>query len=92
MSYMDHVWLALEPVQSVKTNNLPLYAKSLWLMPDLFFSLGGQNYARYLTFFSRFIANIEKTHPESNPLLEHGAISVARSLIPGNRSAVDKKI
>lgn len=92
ISYMDHVWLALSLLQAVKTNNFAAYRESLCLMPDLFFSFGGQNYARYLTFFSMFIANIEQSHPGSTDLLTRGAMSVARSFVPGSRSAVDKTI
>ena len=92
LSYMDKIWLVLALLQSVKANDFPLYARCLFLMPDLFFSFGGQNYARYLSFFSIFIANVEETHPRSTALLERGAISAARSFIPGNRSAVDKTI
>ena len=61
-------------------------------MADLFFSYDGQNYARYLTFFSLFLTNIEETHPGATDLLRLGAISVARSHIPGNLCAVDKTI
>ena len=59
-------------------------------MADLFFSFGGQNYARYLTYFSTYIANIEASHPGAAALLQRGAISVARSFIPGNRCDVNK--
>ena len=90
MSYMDHIWLVLVLLYAVKTNDFQLYAQSLLMMPDLFFSFGGQNYARYLTFFEMFIANIELSHPGATELLKRGAFSVARSLIPGNRCAVDK--
>ena len=51
-------------------------------MCDLFFAFEGQNYARYLTFFSVNMAYIE---PRSDILLK-------RSFIPGNRCAVDKTI
>jgi hypothetical protein len=61
-------------------------------MYDLFFSFGGQNYARYLTFFSVFLANIEISHPGATDLLKRGAISVARYFVPGNRCPVDKTI
>ncbi len=37
-----------------------------------------------------FLANIDKTHPGAKELLKKGGIAVARSLIPGARSAVDK--
>ena len=37
-----------------------------------------------------FLANIEVTHAGSRKLLTRGAISVARSFIPMNSSAVDK--
>lgn len=59
-------------------------------MANLFFAFGGQNYARYLTWFDLFLTNIEKSHPGAKELLKKGAISVARSLIPGNLCAVDK--
>lgn len=90
ISYMDHVWLVLSLIRAVKTNDFLLYTDCLHQMSDLFFSFDGQNYARYLTFFSVFVANIEETHPGATDVLQRGAISVARSFIPGNRCAVDK--
>ena len=57
-----------------------------------FFSFGGQNYARYLTFFSVFFANIEISHLGATDLLKRGAINLARSFVPGNRCSVDKTI
>ncbi len=33
---------------------------------------------------------MEKTHPGANDLLTRGALAVARSMIPGSLSAVDK--
>ena len=92
MSYIDHVWLTLSLLQAVKTNNFTVYAQCISIMPELFFSFGGQNYARYLTYFSLFIANIEESHPGALDLLRRGAISVARSFVPGSRCAVDKTI
>ena len=41
-------------------------------------------------FFSVFLANIECSHPGATEMLEWGALSVATSFTPGNRSAVDK--
>ena len=61
-------------------------------MADLFFSFDGHNYSRYLSFFSVFLANVDETHPGASELLTGGAISVARSFVPGNRCAVDKTI
>ena len=60
---MDHVSLVLSLRRAVKTNDFELYAYCLGCMSDLFFSFGGQNYARYLTFFSVFISNVEFSHP-----------------------------
>ena len=37
-----------------------------------------------------FLTNIVKSHPGAKELLEKGGIAVARSLIPGTVSAVDK--
>ena len=92
MSYADHIWLTLDLLQAVKTNDFAAYTQCLCLMPGLFFSFGGQNYARYLTYFSMFMVNLETTHPGATELIKKGAFSVARSFIPGNRSAVDKTI
>ena len=92
MSYMDHVWLTFNLLQAVKTNDFFAYSHCLCLMPDLFFSFGGQNYARYMAFFSMFITNIETSHPGATELLRRGAFSVARSFIPGNKCEVDKTI
>ena len=72
-------------IQAVKTNNYALYSESLFRMSSIFFSFDGHNY-------SLFLANVEETHPGAKQLLEGGAFSVARSLIPGNRCAVDKTI
>ena len=61
-------------------------------MCDLFFAYNGQNYARYLTFFSVYMLNVDENHPGAEELLKRGAFSVARSSIPGNRCTIDKKI
>ena len=92
LSYMDDIWLVLRLIQAVKTNNYALYSESLFRMSSIFFSFDGHNYSRFLTFFSVFLANVEETHPGAKQLLEGGAFSVARSLIPGNRCALDKTI
>ncbi len=55
----------------MKHNNFVLYAHCLHLMSDLFFSFDGQNYAKYLTYFSTFIANIEMSHPGATTLFRH---------------------
>ena len=86
ISYMDHIWLVLSLIRALKTNDFNLYAEYLQLMADIFFSFDGQNYDQYLTYFSVFVANLDETQPGAI----RGAISVARSLILGNRCAVDK--
>jgi len=90
LSYVDHIRLVLFLLEAVTTNNFLLYAQSMSRMGPLFFSFWGQNYARYLAYFSVFLANIETSHPGAVALIERKAISVARSFIPGNRCAVDK--
>ena len=90
ISYMDHVSLVLTLRRAVKTNDFELYSHCLSSMPDLFFSFGGQNYARYLTYYSLFLSNLESTHPGAISGIKLGAFSVARSYVPGNRCAVDK--
>ena len=89
---MDCVWLGLSLLHAVKTNNYLEYAYCMTELPDIFFIWGGQNYARYLTFFSVFLANIEHSHPGAVEQIKEGVFSVARSFIPGCRSATDKTI
>ena len=83
ITYMDHIWLVLRLILSVKTNNFELYQACTYQMRGLFFAFNGQNYARYLTFFSTFLANLDESHPGGSDLLRAGAISVARSFVPG---------
>lgn len=45
---------------------------------------------RYLVWLEVFLTNIEQSHPGAKELLKKGGIAVARSLIPGALSAVDK--
>ena len=77
MAYMDAVRLVLQLHESVKRNDFLLYAECILRIPDLFFAYNGQNYARYMTMLSVFIANINQTHPGSLELLKLGAFSVA---------------
>ena len=90
MSFLDHARRVFMLLYAVKTNNFNLYHKCMGDMADLFFAFGGMNYSRYLAWFDVFLANIEVSHPGATQLLEKGAISVARSKIPGNLCAVDK--
>ena len=85
--YMNHVLLVLYLLYAVKINDYYLYGACLSKMVHLFFSSDGQNYARYLYYFSLFLINIEETYPGTTKLLILGAISVARSFIPVNRCA-----
>ena len=87
---MDHIFLVLSLINAVKNNDYLLYPHSIDAMIPLFFSYGGHNHARYFTYFSLFLANVELSHPGATVLLERGAISVARSFIHGNRADVDK--
>lgn len=45
---------------------------------------------RYLTWLEVHLTNLEKTHPGAKDLITKGAIAVARSMLPGALSAVDK--
>ena len=90
ISYMNHVHLLLSLIDAVKTNNYELYVQSIIQMSPLFFSFDCQNYARYLTYMSVFLMNIDFSHPGASDLIKCGAFSVARSFIPGCRCATDK--
>ena len=90
ISYMNHICLDLSLIQAVKYNDFLTYAHCLYIMGDLFFTFGGQNYARYLTYFSTYLSNIDVSHPGASDLIKRGAMSVACLFIPGNHCAVDK--
>ena len=86
MAYMNYDSLALSLLYAEKINDYYLCGACLSKMVDLFLSFDGQNYARYLCYFSLFLVNIVKTHQELPKL---AAISVARSFKPANRCTVD---
>ena len=86
LACMNHASLAFSLLYAVKINDYYLCGACLSKIVDLFFSFDGQNYAIYLCYFSLFLVNIVKTHPE---LLKLDAISVARSFIPANRCTED---
>ena len=60
----------LDYIKVVKTNDMPLYVYCMYIMSDLFFTYDSQNYARYCTFFSVFLANVEESHPGASALLQ----------------------
>ena len=90
LSFIDHARRVFLLILACKTNNFPLFHRCMRDMTDMFFSYGGHNYARFLSWFDVYLTNIEASHPGSTKLLENGAISVARSLIPENLCMVDK--
>lgn len=45
---------------------------------------------RYLVWLEVLLTNIDQSHPGTKELLKKGGLAVARSLIPGALSAVDK--
>ena len=92
IQYTNHVNLCLTLIKAVKTNNFYLHLYCLIQMCDLSFAYNGQNYAKYLTFFSVYMLNVDENHPGAEELLKRGAFTVARSFIPENRCAVDKTI
>ena len=51
-----------------------------------------QNYARYRTYFTYFLGNIEATHHGATEELLNGSISVSRSFVPSSRCQLDKTI
>ena len=92
LQYVDAVTVIELLYLAVKRNEFTVYRYCLHKLAATFFSFNGHNYARYLTYFSVFLMNIENSHPGAQEILERGAISVARSFIPGNRVDVDKTI
>ena len=75
-----------------KKNILELYQACINSICPLFFTFGGINCARYLSFYSVFLQNIGLTDPGAKELLEKGVLSVARSLLPACHNPVDLTI
>ena len=90
LQYLDIVRLIELLQYAVKKNDWNVYTHCLLELTSLFFAYNGHNYARYLSFFSVFLMNIADSHPGAEELLKLGAISVARSFLPGNREETDK--
>ena len=74
LTYMNHVSPVLFLLYAVKINDYYLYGACLSKMVDIFFSFDGQNYAKYLFYFSLFLVNIVKNHPGATELLKLDAI------------------
>ncbi len=55
----------------------------------MFFAGNRPNYARWMVKYHLNLLNIDKTHPGLRYILEHGAMSVKRTLKPFSRAAVD---
>ena len=89
LSYMNHVELIMRFLIVTKKNILEIYQACINSMSPLFFTFGSIKYARYLSFYSVLLQNIDQTHPGAKELLEKGALSVARSLLLGCRNPVD---
>ena len=59
---------------------------------DSFLAYNDQNYARYLTFFSIHMSDVDENHPGAEELLKKESFIADRSFIPANRCTVDKTI
>ena len=71
-----HMRLINSMLFAIKKNKFPLYNKCAADMAPIFYSFGGQNYSRFLTWFDMFLTNIEITHPGAKNLLEKGILSI----------------
>ena len=69
MSFLDDARPVFMLLYAIKYNSLHLFHKIMGDMGALFFAFGGQNYARYLSWFDVFLTNLEKSHPGGKDLL-----------------------
>ena len=90
--YMGCIWFISDVISAVKTNDYVLYSHSLFRMIDPFFICNGQNYARYIIFFSIVWANVDETHPGARTLPGSNVFRVARFLIQWKKCPVEKPI
>ena len=90
LSFVNHDKWVFMLTYAVKTNNGSLHHKCMADMAHLFFSQGGQNYARYLMWYDTCLIKMEVSHPGASQMLNNGTISVARSLKPSCREEVDQ--
>ena len=92
IQYTIHVNLYLKLIKAVKINNFYLYRYCLIQTCNLFYVYNGQNHAKYLTFFSIYMLNVDENHEGAEEPLKSKAFSVTKPFIPGNRFATDKTI
>ena len=72
LQYVDAVTVIELLYLAVKRNEFTVYRYCLHKLAATFFSFNGHNYARYLTYFSVFLMNIENSHPGAQEILERG--------------------
>ena len=77
---------------ATKKNYPELYQACITSMCPLYFAFCGINYASHLSLNLVLLQTIDQTHPDAKRLLEKGALSFVRSLLPGCRNPGDLTI
>ena len=69
ISYIDKVYVMLDYIKAVKTNDMPLYVYCMYIMSDLFFTYDSQNYASIISVARSLISSsrcaVDKTIEET---------------------------
>ena len=73
-------------------NDLELYQACITSMYPLYLAFGTSTMEDIYPSTQHFFKTFYETHPGAKGLLEKGALSVARSLLPGCRNPVDLTI
>ena len=90
MMYIDKIWYINGLYKSVKTNNMKLRLQCLdGKINQMFFSQNHYNYARYVTYHTYQMLNLDTSHPGAMEAIEDKGFSINRSKTPSSRNAVD---
>jgi hypothetical protein len=90
MMYIDKAWAINGLYKSVKTNDMKLRLQCLdGMINQLFFSQNHPNYARYVTYHTYQMLNLEFSHPGAMAAIEDMGFSINRSKTSSSRNAVD---
>lgn len=93
MKYIDIAWAINGLSKSVKTNDIKLRIFCLDTdINPLFFSQNHQNYARYMSYHTYQLINLESSNPGAMDYIEENGFTVNRSDVPSSRNAVDQTI
>ena len=91
MRYIDVVNLQDKAHTAIQENNFDLRLQSIKSFIPLYFYFNMQNYARYMSFYSEILTNIDTMYSGLKPILQSTGLSVQAQDRYRLRTAVDQR-